>query len=136
MWLYYTLNRHLCQSLFIQYISLFVLMCHIFVLQHTIVEILLYYLTYAGNSVTVPIYNSRNSFILLNLLRLLMMILIYNSRNSFILLNLAGRKYREIIYNSRNSFILLNSYTVNIHNWGSCFSYLNLFFLSHLHTSG
>ena len=54
------------------------------------------------------IYNSRNSFILLNLTCSISPFSIYNSRNSFILLNLFGKDSAGNIYNSRNSFILLN----------------------------
>ena len=57
---------------------------------------------------TTAIYNSRNSFILLNHGKGEVYVLIYNSRNSFILLNSYCGKFSHYIYNSRNSFILLN----------------------------
>ena len=53
----------------------------------TIVEILLYYLTWRVHDWPGKIYNSRNSFILLNIVVPRPASLIYNSRNSFILLN-------------------------------------------------
>ena len=78
----------------------------------TIVEILLYYLTIQTEHPVLPIYNSRNSFILLN-----------SDYGVF----------PEDIYNSRNSFILLNSYTVNIHNFGAVFLFKLILFITFAH---